>query len=109
MKLYATVPTIIALLVIFSAPFSYMPLCGKTQGGLVCYCCAGSPEKCKVTMACPGCKAKDGEYKSLFTPEMILPASDPLFHFRSVYFAVMPPHLPGSVYIEVPGRPPVIV
>lgn len=111
MKIIKAIPAIIALLVLLSAPFSYLSLCSakNTRGGLVCYCCSFAPEKCSVMKACPGCKISDSVQATWSGPEMLLPSSGLLFYFISISFISESLHLPGTVFIEVPSRPPIII
>jgi hypothetical protein len=108
MKICKAIPTILALLVLLCAPFSYLPLCGTNgAGGLVCYCCPAAPGQCQPMISCAGCKAKTGLDTTRFAPEAILQSSGLFINFHPVYFETASLHLPETVYIEVPGRPPV--
>jgi hypothetical protein len=107
MKIRTFIPAIIALLVLLSSPFSYMPLCGsKPNGGLACYCCSDTAGKKCTMISCTGCKAKGDFDESRWTPEMILDSFCPIIQTKPVYTETEIFIMPETVYIEVPVNPP---
>lgn len=109
MKIGTSIPAIIALFVLLCAPFSYMPICGSgAQRGLICYCCSGTGKKCSM-ISCASCPAKSGSEVSPWTPEIILNSHNPIIHLKPVYCETVSFHLPETVYLEVPVKPPNII
>ncbi len=104
MRICTFAPAIVALVVILCAPFSFTPNCGPVpHGGLICYCCAG--KNC-IMVSCPKCSVDSALDDFGSSLEIILESSDQSIFLQPSYSESDTFYPPGTVYIEVPVRPP---
>lgn len=107
-KIVSLIPALIALLVLFSSPFSSVPAHDPDpHGGLVCYCCLGQGMTCTCTVfSCPRCHSKTESPDYDWSPDLILPSFEMAIHFHSL--VSKPEHFypPRTIYTQVPVKPP---
>ncbi len=104
MRIHTFASTIAALIVILCTPFSSMLSCGSpSHGGLICYCCAG--KNCTM-ISCSGCKMDTALDDFGSSPEIILESFDQSIPLQPSYSEWDTFQPPGTVYIEVPVKPP---
>ena len=109
MKIRNLIPVIMALVVLSGAPFSQMLVSDSDpHGGLVCYCCSASGEKCSMISCsgCSGCRTQTGPAVDRWSPEMILSSFYFIFPLRFIYSEAECNRLPESVCLDVPQKPP---
>lgn len=105
MRIRTLTPAIVALIVILCAPFSSMLNCGPpSHGGLICYCCAAGENHTMIS--CSKCKMDTALHNFDSSPEIILESFDHLIFLQISYSKCDTSQPPGTVYIEVPVKPP---
>jgi len=111
MKIRAFLPSLIALVVLLGSPFGSLPLCASKppHGGLLCYCCADTAGKPCAMISCKGCKSRGALEVPNWVPEMIFSSCVPILHLTPVFFETASFCPPGTVYLEVPVKPPITV
>ena len=104
MRICKLIPAIVAVIVILCSPFSSMPLfADPPHSGLICYCCIG--KNCTM-LSCSKCKIASFTDSAGSASEIILESFNQLIVLQPACGKRDTFQPPGTVYIEVPVKPP---
>jgi hypothetical protein len=105
MKIRNMIPAILALVILVGGPFGRLGD-SDPRGGLLCYCCSTTGEKCTM-ISCSGCcGAHAGATADRWSPEMTLESFPAVIPVKIVYGDREAVRSPEAVYLEVPDKPP---
>jgi hypothetical protein len=107
MKTGKLIPLVIALIVLLSGPFSHVRICDSDpRGGLICYCCSASGQKCTM-ISCSGCcGSRSRDAIDRWSPEMVLALIHPFSPLPLACWVTQIFQTPESVFLDIPHQPP---
>jgi hypothetical protein len=107
MKIRTMIPAILALVMLVGGPFGFGRLCDSDpRGGLLCYCCSTTGEKCTMISCSNCCGTHAGAPADRWSPEMTLESFRAIIPVKIVYGDREAVRSPETVYLEVPDKPP---